>query len=45
MLLDCILEVCRAKIAVEIGVANFLAAMSDDTTEVSEKNSSSCLSL
>jgi hypothetical protein len=36
-LLDCILEVCRAKIAAEIGRANFLAVMSDDTTDVSEK--------
>jgi hypothetical protein len=36
-LLDCILEVCRAKIAAEIGRANFLAVMSDDTTDFSEK--------
>jgi hypothetical protein len=36
-LLDCILEVCRAKTAVEIGRTNFLLVMSDDTTDVSEK--------
>jgi hypothetical protein len=36
-LLDCILEVCRAKIAAEIGRANFLAVISDETTDVSEK--------
>jgi hypothetical protein len=36
-LLYCILEVCRAKIAPEIGCANFVAVMSDDTTDVSEK--------
>jgi hypothetical protein len=34
---DCILEICRAKIAAEIGRANFLAVVSDDTTDVSEK--------
>jgi hypothetical protein len=31
------LEVCRAKIAAEIGLANFLAVMTDDTTDVSKK--------
>jgi hypothetical protein len=36
-LLDCILEVCRAKIAAEIGRANFLPVLSDDTRDVSEK--------
>jgi hypothetical protein len=36
-LLDCILEVFRAKIAAEIGRANFLAVMSDATTDVSKK--------
>jgi hypothetical protein len=36
-LLDCILEVCRSKIAAEIGRANFLAVTSGDTTDVSEK--------
>jgi hypothetical protein len=36
-LLDCILEVCRAEIAAEIRCEKFLAVMSDDTTDVSEK--------
>jgi hypothetical protein len=36
-LLDCILEVCRAEIAAEIMCEKFLAVMSDDTTDVSEK--------
>jgi hypothetical protein len=33
-LLDCILEVCWAKIAAEIGRANFLAVVSEKTQEV-----------
>jgi hypothetical protein len=45
-LLDCILEVCRAKIAAEIGCTDFLAVTSDDTTDISEKKTrGSCLSL
>jgi hypothetical protein len=36
-LIDCILEVCRAKTAAEIGRANFLDVMSHDTTYASEK--------
>jgi hypothetical protein len=36
-LLDCILEVSRTKIPAEIGRANFLAVMSDDTTDISKK--------
>jgi hypothetical protein len=36
-LLDCILEVCRAEIAAELSREKFLAVMSDDTTDVSEK--------
>jgi hypothetical protein len=36
-LLDCILEVCQAEIAAEISREIFLAVMSDDITDVSEK--------
>jgi hypothetical protein len=36
-LLDCIFEVCLAEIAVEISRKKFLAVMSDDTTDASEK--------
>jgi hypothetical protein len=36
-LLDCIFEVCRAEIAAEISREKFLADMSDNTTDVSEK--------
>lgn len=36
-LLDCMLDICRTEISNEIEQAQFLAVMSDDTTDISEK--------